>query len=185
MLWLLVMVSNSMYFKCTMKLMKLVYKAWTAVVIYMTLKFADGPSGIGWLEKWSYRPLFRHLDYAVYTSSINHVMDLSSDFHEGSSVENLATIIHQGTSINELFDEVCFNVLPRVIDLVLVSWYLYYLFGPYMALNMAVTMWVYLITAPWLAKRRNYLRVRQIACFYRQWNTSKQCLKYWRLAAVS
>jgi hypothetical protein len=72
-----------------------------------------------------------------------------------------------------------------LIDLLLVSSYLYYLFGPYMALNWAFTSLFYLYETLKLLQfvaptQRDYIR------YYRkEWRSAHSTLRGWREAWVS
>lgn len=112
-------------------------------------------------------------------------MGLSWDFHENKQPEDIHHDVFQGQSITELVDVVCFKLGPMLIDFLLVTSYLYYLLGPYMALNWAFTSLFYLYETSKLLQfvaptRRDYIR------YYRkEWRSAHSTLRGWREAWVS
>jgi ABC-type transport system involved in Fe-S cluster assembly fused permease/ATPase subunit len=112
-------------------------------------------------------------------------MSLSSEFHESRTTGDIHQTISQGKGIRKIVDTVFFSLGPMFIDLFLVFAYLYYLFGPYMALDLAATTLFYLYTTAKLvslaaARRRIY------HTYYRkEWYSSLSSVGNWRVASVS
>ena len=112
-------------------------------------------------------------------------MSLSSEFHETRSTGDIHQTISQGKGIRKIVDTCFFSLGPMFIDLFLVFAYLYYLFGPYMALDLAATTLFYLYTtAKLVALAANRRRIYHM--YYRtEWYSSLSSVGNWRIASVS
>ncbi|KAL8778539.1 MAG: hypothetical protein Q9213_007368 [Squamulea squamosa] len=109
-------------------------------------------------------PVEQYAETQISTAAYNHIMDLSSEFHDNKQSGEIYRTISQGDSITGLLDTVCWRVGPMLLDLVVGYGYLYYLFGPYMALLAAATTLAYLSSAIQLNSkqsrpRRKYLEL--------------------------
>lgn len=78
------------------------------------------------LEDFSYRKLS--------TTAFDHIMTLSCDFHDSKSSGRLWQTVYRGQSIKDVVNNICFNVFPLMVDLVIAVSVLYYIFDAYMAL---------------------------------------------------
>jgi ABC-type transport system involved in Fe-S cluster assembly fused permease/ATPase subunit len=85
-------------------------------------------------------------------------MNLSSDFHSNKKSGELYASIDQGRSINGFIDDVCFTVLPMLVDLIVAFGYFYYLFDAYMALIVGVVTVVYLWATTKLGAQQDQIR---------------------------
>ncbi|KAL8726705.1 MAG: hypothetical protein Q9166_006573 [cf. Caloplaca sp. 2 TL-2023] len=100
--------------------------------------------GVGIIQACLWLPVEQYSEMQISTAAYNHIMDLSSDFHDNKQSGELYRAISQGSSISSLLDIFCFQFGPMGLDLVVGYGYLYYLFGPYMALLAGATTIVYL-----------------------------------------
>jgi ABC-type transport system involved in Fe-S cluster assembly fused permease/ATPase subunit len=85
-------------------------------------------------------------------------MNLSSDFHANKKSGELYASIDQGRSINGFIDDVCFSILPMLVDLIVAFGYFYYLFDAYMALIVGVVTVVYLWVTTKLGAQQDQIR---------------------------
>jgi ABC-type transport system involved in Fe-S cluster assembly fused permease/ATPase subunit len=112
-------------------------------------------------------------------------MDLSSDFHESKETSYINQSVMKGGSIRELLDKIIFNLIPMFIDLILVFAYLYYLFGPFMALTLAATIFFYLYTTAKLTSMSQARRRTYITYYHKERYSSYNSVDNWRTASVS
>jgi ABC-type transport system involved in Fe-S cluster assembly fused permease/ATPase subunit len=112
-------------------------------------------------------------------------MSLSSEFHESRTASDIHQTINQGRAITDIVDTVCFSLGPTFVDLLLVFAYLYYLFGPYMALDLAVTTFFYLYTTTKLVSLAANRRRTYHTYFRKEWSSLVSSVNNWRVASVS
>ncbi|KAH0542717.1 hypothetical protein FGG08_002952 [Glutinoglossum americanum] len=118
-----------------------------------------GPNaGIGALRSYLWIPIDQYSYRAISTAAYNHIMNLSSDFHSNKKSGELYASIDQGRSINGFIDDVCFTVLPMLVDLIVAFGYFYYLFDAYMALIVGVVTVVYLWATTKLGAHQDQIR---------------------------
>lgn len=154
------------------------------VALYAALIFAKSNACVGWLQQWLWQPIEFYAYNALNTAAQSHVMSLSSDFHAAKETNEIHLAVFQGKNIIQFVDTVCFQVVPMFIDLSLVFGYLYYLFGPYMALNLAVTTLVYLYLTSKLTAMADTSRREYIVHFKREWRAQHSTIGNWQLASV-
>lgn len=118
-----------------------------AVGLYVFFHWASSPAGIGILEDILWLPVEQYSYARITTAAYNQVMELSKDFHDNKQSGELYQSITQGSSVNDLLEMILFQFGPMMIDVTVGFFYLYHLFGPYMALLAAATTIVYLSTA--------------------------------------
>jgi hypothetical protein len=139
---------------------------WTAIAIYTVLRFLRSSSCLGWLRYWLWLPLSQYAYDALSCASHAHMMNLSADFHDSKTSSELSQAISQGRSVSNLVDSVCFSIIPMLIDLGVAFTYLYWVFGPYMALLTASASIAYIyvtgkmITAI-VQPRRDYVTTKR------------------------
>lgn len=107
---------------------------WLAIALYALFRFLSSGAGIGLVRWWLWKPVQQYSYEALSTTAHAHLMNLSSDFHDSKTTAELSQAIRQGRSVSSLMEMICFKVLPTFIDLAVAFTYLYWLFGPYMAL---------------------------------------------------
>lgn len=91
---------------------------------------------------------------AIATTTFNHIMGLSCDFHDNKKSGELYMSMRQGSSIYSLFESVLFDLLPMFVDLIVACVYLSYLFGGYMAILVSTTTIIYLCSMSYLAAKQ-------------------------------
>lgn len=132
---------------------------YTAIGLYAVARWAaSGSFGLDILRRWLWQPIERYSKTAITTAAYNQIMELSSDFHDNKRSGELYQAITQGSSVTELLEMVLFDLGPMLIDVVVGFVYLYYLFGPYMALLALATTCAYLVTATHFNARQSGVR---------------------------
>ncbi|KAL8690737.1 MAG: hypothetical protein Q9218_003879 [Villophora microphyllina] len=132
---------------------------YTAVGLYVLFVWASGSSGIGLVQRSLWLPVEQYSEMTITTAAYNQIMELSGEFHDNKQSGELYQSIKQGSSITELLDLFIFSLGPRTLDLFVGYGYLYYLFGPYMALIAAATSLWYMATITYFnGKQSGYRR---------------------------
>ncbi|TVY23227.1 Heavy metal tolerance protein [Lachnellula hyalina] len=157
---------------------------WVAITVYAVLRFISSGGCIGWIQRWLWIPVEQYSYNALNTASHAHIMDLSSDFHDNKSSSDIIQAMRGGSSIADLLELVCFQVLPMFIDLAIAVAYLWSIFGPYMGLMIAATAISYLYVTTKLVslrapKRRDYITVSR-----KEWTVGYGSLDGWVTASL-
>lgn len=132
---------------------------WLAISILIILKFLQGTSGIlGAARSVLWIPISQYSYQALTTASFEHVHSLSLDFHLGKRTGEVISALGKGNSINNFLEQITFQVLPMLIDLVFAIIYFAIAFDAYYALTViAITSCYLYLTirmAQWRSKQR-------------------------------
>ncbi|KAL8766770.1 MAG: hypothetical protein Q9194_006173 [Teloschistes cf. exilis] len=117
---------------------------YAAAGLYLLFNWLSGPSGIGAVRECLWLPVERYSEVTITTAAYNQILELSSDFHDNKQSGELYASIKQGTAVNNLLYFLVFRLAPEALDLAVGYGYLYYLFGPYMALIAAAATFFYM-----------------------------------------
>ncbi|KFZ18554.1 hypothetical protein V501_01151 [Pseudogymnoascus sp. VKM F-4519 (FW-2642)] len=156
---------------------------WVAATVYASLTFLNSGSCIGWVQFWLWRPLEQYAEQSLSTASHQHVMSLSSDFHEGKDSADIHRAVNQGQSVTKLVEMMIFEVMPMMIDLSAVCIYLNYLFGPYMGLILAVTSVVFVYCTTKLVSLATNKRRQYMKSYRKEWISVYTSIDNWRTAS--
>lgn len=108
-------------------------------------KLLQGPSGLlGSLRSILWIPVSQHTYRALTTAAFEHVHSLSLDFHLGKRTGEVLSALNKGASINQFLEQVTFQVVPMLVDLVVAIVYFYVRFGSLYALFVSVITFYYL-----------------------------------------
>ncbi|KAL8946718.1 MAG: hypothetical protein Q9222_006923 [Ikaeria aurantiellina] len=116
---------------------------YSAIGVYVLLGWAASGAGISMFQDYWWVALERYSNTRIKTAAYNHMMELSTEFHDNKRTGELYEAIYQGSSISDLLEIFFFKFGPTIFDGVIGFGYLYHLFGPYMALLGAATMLAY------------------------------------------
>jgi ABC-type transport system involved in Fe-S cluster assembly fused permease/ATPase subunit len=152
--------------------------------VYVILTFVNSGACLGWLKFWLWLPLQQYSYDALNVAAQSHVMNLSSDFHDSKEASDIHQAVFQGRSITGLVDTICFSVLPMFVDLFLVGVYLFFLFGPYMMLDLLATTLFYIYTTTKLVSLAQERRRAYITHFRKEWTSAYSCIDNWRISTV-
>lgn len=115
-----------------------------AIELYIALLTASSNVGISLIKSWLWLPVEQYAYKFIKTASFNHIMNMSCDFHDNKQSEELYKSIEQGSSVNDLLETILFEAFSTLVDLIVAYVYIYYLFGSYMLLTVAVMTIVFL-----------------------------------------
>ncbi|KAK4230903.1 putative heavy metal tolerance protein precursor [Podospora fimiseda] len=118
---------------------------WFHLGLLMVFKLLQGNSGLlGSLRSIFWVDVSQHTYLALTTSAFEHVHWLSLDFHLGKRTGEVLSALNKGASINQFLEQVTFQVLPMLIDLLAAILYFYAIFGPIYALFATIMTFYYL-----------------------------------------
>lgn len=136
---------------------------WLAISLLIMFKIFQGTSGLlaaGRSVLWI--PVSQYSYQALSTSSFEHVHGLSLDFHLGKRTGEVLSALSKGAAINTFLEQVTFQVVPMLIDLVLAIIYFAVEFDMYYSLTLSVVTFWYLYATVRLAQLRAEQRRRMI-----------------------
>ncbi len=107
---------------------------WREIVWYLLYRLVKSSVCIGFLEDLAWLPIDQGISRTLDEKTFDHVMSLSTDYHENERAGGVHHALSQTSSINHLIRVCLFYVGPSIIDMLVAVVYLYTLFGPYMGL---------------------------------------------------
>ncbi|KAL2259861.1 hypothetical protein VTK26DRAFT_6311 [Humicola hyalothermophila] len=113
--------------------------------LFILYKLLQGPSGLlGSLRSILWVPVSQHTYRALITAAFEHVHSLSLDFHLGKRTGEVLSALNKGASINQFLEQVTFQVVPMLADLLVAIIYLHSRFGALYALFVSIITFYYL-----------------------------------------
>lgn len=132
---------------------------WGQICLYIFYRFLQGGSGVlGAARSVMWIPIEQYSYRELSTASFEHVHGLSLDFHLGKKTGEVISAMSKGQSINTFLEQVTFQLLPMLIDLVVAFGYFLYAADAYYALVVAIVTCTYLYITIRLAQWRADLR---------------------------
>ncbi|KAL2156233.1 hypothetical protein VTH82DRAFT_978 [Thermothelomyces myriococcoides] len=120
-------------------------KVWLELGLLILYKLLQGPSGLlGSLRSILWIPVSQHTYRALTTAAFEHVHSLSLDFHLGKRTGEVLSALNKGASINQFLEQVTFQVVPMLVDLLVAIIYFYIRFGSIYALFVSIITFYYL-----------------------------------------
>lgn len=118
---------------------------WTQLLLLILYKLLQGPSGLlGSMRSMLWIPVSQHTYRALTTAAFEHVHSLSLDFHLGKRTGEVLSALNKGASINQFLEQVTFQVVPMLADLLIAIVFFYFKFGAMYALFVSVITFYYL-----------------------------------------
>lgn len=124
-------------------------------LLYLLFNFIESSVFLDTVRSLLWYPIEMNARKTITTSAYSHVMQLSRDFHDNKKSGELYKSIEQGASIADLLENVFFDFLPIIVDLLVACGYLSYLFGGYMVMIVGGSTIFYL----WASK---YFLLKQV-----------------------
>ncbi|OAA42054.1 heavy metal tolerance protein precursor [Cordyceps fumosorosea ARSEF 2679] len=102
---------------------------------------------LGPLRSLLWIPISQYSYRGLTTAAFNHVHSLSLDFHLSKRTGEVLSALNKGSSINSFLEQVTFQVIPMLFDLILSISVFYYKFGPlYAQINLVDSCWYLYMT---------------------------------------
>lgn len=120
----------------------------------------QGTSGLlGSMRSLLWIPVSQYSYRGLTTAAFNHVHCLSLDFHLSKRTGEVLSALNKGSAINQFLEQVTFQVIPMLFDLVLAISVFYFKFGPlYAEINLVDTCWYLYMTIKMAATRADHRR---------------------------
>jgi ABC-type transport system involved in Fe-S cluster assembly fused permease/ATPase subunit len=120
-------------------------RVWLELGLLILYKLLQGPSGLlGSVRSILWIPVSQHTYRALTTAAFEHVHSLSLDFHLGKRTGEVLSALNKGASINQFLEQVTFQVVPMMVDLLVAIIYFYVRFGAMYSLFVSVITFYYL-----------------------------------------
>ncbi|KAJ6781906.1 hypothetical protein PWT90_10905 [Aphanocladium album] len=114
---------------------------------------------LGPLRSYLWIPVSQYSYRGLTTAAFNHVHSLSLDFHLSKRTGEVLSALNKGSSINSFLEQVTFQVIPMLFDLILSISVFYYKFGPlYAQINLIDTCWYLYMTIKMASTRADQRR---------------------------
>ena len=154
--------------------------AFRELIIYLLYNLADSSAGLPTIRQFLWVPVELNAIQAIKTRSFNHIMSLSSDFHDNKRSGELYTAMHQGTSVVSLLETILFELSPMVIDLIVACAYFYHVFDAYMLLIVTTTMVSYFWATSYLTFKQTDVRRRYIRASRKSYQVLYDTMDQWK-----
>ncbi|KAI1268835.1 hypothetical protein F5Y18DRAFT_169124 [Xylariaceae sp. FL1019] len=152
---------------------------WLQVGIFAVFRFLDSEAGIPLIRHLLWMPVDYYSQEALSVAAYSHVMNLSSEFHDGQSSSDLQVAISNGYHISSLLESICFQAVPMVIDLVVAFSYLSVKFGPYEGFITMATGLAFIQAAAKLIARFKEKRKKLVSTFFEEHYTRQAGIQGW------
>lgn len=141
---------------------------WGSICLFIFYRLLQGGNGLlGATRAVLWVPIGQYSYQELSTASFEHVHGLSLDFHLSKKTGEVLSALGKGSSINNFLEQVTFQVVPMLIDLVVAMVYFLVAYDAYYALVVAIVTFVYLYITIRLAQWRAEIR-REMVNFSRQ-----------------
>lgn len=120
----------------------------------------QGPTGLlGTLRSLLWIPVSQYSYRGLTAAAFNHVHCLSLDFHLSKRTGEVLSALNKGSAINQFLEQVTFQVVPMLFDLLISIFLFYKMFGPFYAeLNLVNTCWYLYMTIKMASTRADQRR---------------------------
>lgn len=153
---------------------------WVQISLYVLYRWLQGGQGLlSSLRSSLWIPVSQYSYMELSTAAFEHVHGLSLDFHLGKKTGEVLSALSKGSSINTFLEQITFQVVPMLIDLVIAIGYFLVVFDVYYALVVGISTFGYLYITVRMAQWRAEIRRQMV-------NASRQedAVKYVRKALI-
>ena len=132
---------------------------WLDISLFILFRLLQGQSGvINSIRSVLWIPISQYSYRELSVAAFEHVHSLSLDFHLGKKTGEVLSALNKGSSINTFLEQVSFQVVPMLVDLVVAIGYFVYEFDIYYALIVALLSFSYMYLTIRLASWRADLK---------------------------
>ncbi|KAI9783436.1 MAG: hypothetical protein M1835_003812 [Candelina submexicana] len=136
---------------------------WVPILLYIVFRLLQGGSGVlSALRSWLWIPISQYSYQALSTAAFEHVHGLSLEFHLGKKTGEVLSALSKGNAINTFLEQVTFQVLPMLFDLIVAMAYFLIAFDAYYALVVAIITFCYLYLTIRMAQWRAEIRRKMV-----------------------
>jgi ABC-type bacteriocin/lantibiotic exporter with double-glycine peptidase domain len=135
------------------------YIPWFEICMYVFCLWLQ--EVLGSLRTGLWIPMGQYSYLELSAAVFEHVHSLSLDFHLEKQTGELLSALNKGKSVNSFLEQVTFQFLPTLADLIIAIGYFLVAFDVYYALVVGISAFVYLYVtirmAQWSAKTRRQM----------------------------
>ncbi|KAJ9481353.1 hypothetical protein VN97_g12130 [Penicillium thymicola] len=133
---------------------------WFEVSMYVFYRWLQG--NLGSLRSGLWIPISQYSYLGLSTAGFEHVHSLSLDFHLEKQTGELLSALNKGKSINSFLEQIIFQFLPTLADLVIAIGYFLVAFDVYYALVVGISALVYVYITIRIAQRNAKTRRKMV-----------------------
>lgn len=136
---------------------------WLQICLYVVYRWLQGNQGLlSSLRSSLWIPVSQYSYMELSTAAFEHVHGLSLDFHLGKKTGEVLSALSKGSSINTFLEQVTFQVVPMLVDLVIAIVYFLVEFDVYYALAVGISTFGYLYITIRMAQWRAGIRRQMV-----------------------
>lgn len=128
--------------------------------MYVFYRWLQG--NLGSLRSGLWIPISQYSYLGLSTAGFEHVHSLSLDFHLEKQTGELLSALNKGKSINSFLEQIIFQFLPTLADLVIAIGYFLVAFDVYYALVVGISALVYVYITIRIAQRNAKTRRKMV-----------------------
>lgn len=136
---------------------------WLQICLYVIYRWLQGGQGLlSSLRSSLWIPVSQYSYMELSTAAFEHVHGLSLDFHLGKKTGEVLSALSKGSSINTFLEQVTFQVVPMLVDLVVAIVFFLVAFDAYYALAVGISTFGYLYVTIRMAQWRAEIRRQMV-----------------------
>ncbi|KAJ6187413.1 hypothetical protein N7519_002321 [Penicillium mononematosum] len=136
---------------------------WIQICLYVVYRWLQGSQGLlSSLRSSLWIPVSQYSYMELSTAAFEHVHSLSLDFHLGKKTGEVLSALSKGSSINTFLEQVTFQVVPMLVDLVIAVVFFLVSFDVYYALAVGISTFGYLYVTIRMAQWRAEIRRQMV-----------------------
>ncbi|KAJ5774292.1 Vacuolar ABC heavy metal transporter (H.t1.c1) [Penicillium paradoxum] len=136
---------------------------WIQICLYVVYRWLQGNQGLlSSLRSSLWIPVSQYSYMELSTAAFEHVHGLSLDFHLGKKTGEVLSALSKGSSINTFLEQVTFQVVPMLVDLIIAIVYFLVAFDVYYALAVGISTFGYLYVTIRMAQWRAEIRRQMV-----------------------
>ncbi|KAJ5988762.1 hypothetical protein N7481_003972 [Penicillium waksmanii] len=136
---------------------------WIEIFLYVFSRWLQGGQGsLSSLRSSLWIPVSQYSYMELSTAAFEHVHGLSLDFHLGKKTGEVLSALSKGSSINTFLEQVTFQVVPMLFDLIIAIGYFLIYFDVYYALVVGISTFGYLYVTVRMAQWRAEIRRQMV-----------------------
>lgn len=135
---------------------------WKELGLYLGLYLVNSSAGISVVQHLASIRMSMSMRLSLDVFIYNHIMNLDAKFHDSKKTATLGRISDRGDAVIDLFQELFFDFMPTIADLLISMAVLQWLFGAYLCFIVAITGVLFAWSNTHLIKSRTALRRKYI-----------------------
>lgn len=132
-------------------------------VLLVVLWFLGSKGGMSAVCEYLWRPLEDYVDARISAASYVKIVHLPGEYRAGEYSRRLLGSVNGRLSVGCIFRAILLNIIPTILDLILVLGTVYYVFDIYMSLLVAATALLFLQLSKRVFARERNAREQSIA----------------------